>query len=139
MNNFPSLVISGLLVQLIGIDEGQYTIWEQMELSQHSVLIHCRSCGRSVPVDRQEHEETKTLICPLPNCNHSWCKACQQPINSEGPPHSCDGTAELDDLMQRQGWKYCPSMSPLCYSRVVTHRPWQTAEHQSRGMVDAAI
>ncbi|OJA14482.1 hypothetical protein AZE42_06072 [Rhizopogon vesiculosus] len=35
-------VISGLVVQLIGVDEQQYAIWEEMELGQHSVLIHCR-------------------------------------------------------------------------------------------------
>ena len=38
----PPLVISGLVVQLIGVDEQQYAIWEEMELGQHSVLIHCR-------------------------------------------------------------------------------------------------
>lgn len=41
-SNSPSLVISGLVIQLIGINEEQYAIWEEMELSQHSVLIHCR-------------------------------------------------------------------------------------------------
>ena len=64
-------------------------------------------CGRSVLVDRQE----QILICPLPNCNYSWCEARQQPITvANDPLHSCDGTAELDDLMRQQGWKYCPSM-----------------------------
>jgi len=68
-------------------------------------------CGRSALVDRQEHEESRILICPLPNCNYSWCKACQQPITTANdPPHSCDGTAELDYLMRQQGWKYCPSV-----------------------------
>jgi hypothetical protein len=38
----PPLVISGLVVQLIGVDEQQYAIWEEMELGQYSVLIHCR-------------------------------------------------------------------------------------------------
>ncbi|OAX36116.1 hypothetical protein K503DRAFT_327730 [Rhizopogon vinicolor AM-OR11-026] len=102
-------VISGLVVQLIGVDEQQYAIWEEMELGQHSVLIHCRQCGRSVPVDKQEHEASQTLICPLPNCNHRWCKACQQPTPINSAPHSCDGIAELDNLMTQQGWKYCPN------------------------------
>ena len=62
-------------------------------------------------VDKEEHEESEVLICPLPDCNYAWCKACQLPISADDPPHSCDGTAELDNLMKQQGWKYCPSVS----------------------------
>ncbi|KAG1858039.1 hypothetical protein DFJ58DRAFT_637499, partial [Suillus subalutaceus] len=108
-NNRQPAAISGLLVQQIGVDERQYAIWEEMELSQLSVLLHCRKCQRSVPVDRQEHDESRMLICPLPDCDHIWCKACQQSFIIDGPPHSCDGTSELDDLMKQQGWKYCPN------------------------------
>ena len=60
-------------------------------------------------VARDEHEEAKIIACPLPDCNHAWCKQCQQTIAFNGPKHSCDGTSELDDLMKVQGWKYCPS------------------------------
>ncbi|KAG0699977.1 hypothetical protein DFH29DRAFT_934380 [Suillus ampliporus] len=108
-NNRRPGEISGLLVQQIGVDERQYAIWEEMELSQLSVLLHCRKCQRSVPVDRQEHEESRLLVCPLPECDHIWCKACQQSIAIGGPPHSCDGTSELDHLMKQRGWKYCPN------------------------------
>ncbi|KAG1827559.1 uncharacterized protein BJ212DRAFT_1256725 [Suillus subaureus] len=101
--------ISGLLVQQIGVDERQYAIWEEMELSQFSVLLHCRKCQRSVPVDRQEHDESRMLVCPLPDCDHAWCKACQQPLTTDGPPHSCDGVSELDHLMKQRGWRYCPN------------------------------
>jgi hypothetical protein len=59
-------------------------------------------------VARDEHEEAKILVCPLPGCNHAWCKQCQQSIEMNGPKHSCDGTSELDHLMKQQGWKYCP-------------------------------
>jgi hypothetical protein len=41
VSSSPYLVISGLLVQQIGVDERQYAIWEEMELSQLSVLLHC--------------------------------------------------------------------------------------------------
>ncbi|KAG1755277.1 uncharacterized protein EDB91DRAFT_1098167 [Suillus paluster] len=108
-NNRRPGAISGLLVQQIGVDERQYAIWEEMELSQLSVLLHCRKCQRSVPVDKGEHEESRLLICPLPDCSHIWCKACQQSITIGGPPHSCDGTSELDHLMKQRGWKYCPN------------------------------
>jgi hypothetical protein len=60
-------------------------------------------------VARDEHEEAKIIACPLPDCNHAWCKQCQQSIDFNGPKHSCDGTSELDHLMKEQGWKYCPS------------------------------
>ena len=60
-------------------------------------------------VARDEHEETKIIACPLPDCNHAWCKQCQQSIEMNGPKHSCDGTSELDHLVKQQGWKYCPS------------------------------
>ncbi|OAX43249.1 hypothetical protein K503DRAFT_708950 [Rhizopogon vinicolor AM-OR11-026] len=107
-------VISRLLVQLIGVDERNYAIWEEMELSQHSVLIHCRRCRRSAQVDKEEHEASEVLTCPLPDCNYVWCKACQRPIattngSNTNPPHSCDGAAELRHLMQQQGWKFCPN------------------------------
>ena len=40
-SNLLSLVISGLVVRLVGVNEQQYAVWEEMELSQHSVLIRC--------------------------------------------------------------------------------------------------
>ncbi|KAJ3558370.1 hypothetical protein NM688_g964 [Phlebia brevispora] len=33
---------------------------------------------------------------------------CNQNVNPDGPEHSCDGTNELDHLMDQKGWKYCP-------------------------------
>ena len=59
-------------------------------------------------VARDEYENAKTIVCPLADCNHAWCKQCQKSIDSNGPKHSCDGTSELDHLMKEQGWKYCP-------------------------------
>ena len=60
-------------------------------------------------VAKDEHEESSVITCPLPDCNHTWCKQCQQSVDRCGPKHSCDGTLELDYLMKQQGWKYCPS------------------------------
>src|SRR6267154_342882 len=60
-------------------------------------------------VARDDHEEAKTITCPLPDCKHEWCKQCQQSIDDNSPKHSCDGTSELDHLMKQQGRKYCPS------------------------------
>ena len=70
-------------------------------------------CQRTMFVARDEHEEAKIVACPLPDCDHAWCKQCQQSIDRNGPKHSCDGTSELDHLMKQQGWKYCPSEPEL--------------------------
>lgn len=80
-------------------------------MAQFSVVLHCPKCKRSAFVDKTDLEDTNTLSCPLPGCNHTWCKNCQESINNEGPKHSCDGLAALDQLMQQSGWKYCPSES----------------------------
>jgi hypothetical protein len=79
--------------------------FDSLLLSTHG----CARCERSMFVARDEHDEVNIIICPLPDCNHAWCKQCQQSIDPDGPNHSCDGTSELDHLMKEKGWKYCPS------------------------------
>ena len=69
-------------------------------------------CKQSTFVDKHDFEAAKTIVCPLPDCPHIWCKACQQSIQAGGPQHSCDGSSELDHLMKERGWKYCPSRFP---------------------------
>jgi hypothetical protein len=66
-------------------------------------------CQRSMFLARDQHEKANLIICPLPNCNHRWCKKCQQSVDFGVSIHSCDGTAELERLMKENGWKYCPS------------------------------
>ena len=122
---FPLEVSQALALEL-GLTDEQYSIWTEMELITFSVLLYCRKyvrsvqplrsfangwdrCQRTMFVARDEHEEAKIIACPLPDCNHAWCKQCQQSIDFNGPKHSCDGTSELDHLMKEQGWKYCPS------------------------------
>ncbi|KAL6309201.1 hypothetical protein BKA93DRAFT_425367 [Sparassis latifolia] len=107
-DNGNPCVVTQTLLQQIGITEAQYETWVEMEMSRFGVFLHCRKCQGSAFVDKQDLEDTKTLACPLPNCNYIWCKACQQSITIGGPQHSCDGSSELDDLMKRRGWKYCP-------------------------------
>jgi len=104
----PSMVTNAL-VQQVGITEQQYETWVELEMAAFSALLYCRKCKRSVFVDKEDLEDTDTISCPLPECDHVWCKACQQSISQDGPPHSCDGLLELDHLMTQSGWKYCPS------------------------------
>ncbi|TFY82539.1 hypothetical protein EWM64_g1474 [Hericium alpestre] len=102
-------VVTGTLVLEIGITEEQHKVWTEMEMSAFSVMIHCRKCKNSMFVDKQDLEDTNTLVCPLRPCRYIWCKNCQQEITIGGPKHSCDGSSELDHLMRERGWKYCPS------------------------------
>ncbi|KZP12936.1 hypothetical protein FIBSPDRAFT_921759 [Athelia psychrophila] len=102
-------VISNHLAQQIGLTEAQFSTWTELEMVEFSVLLHCRRCKQSGYVDRLDFEEAGTLACPFSECNHIWCKSCQQAIAVGGPQHSCDGSSELASLMKQRGWKHCPS------------------------------
>ena len=133
--------VSQALALNLGLTDKQLIIWTEMEMASFSVLLHCRRystpivsallltyryrCARSMFVARDEHEEAKIITCPLPDCNHAWCKQCQQTIDFGGPQHSCDGSKELDRLMKEQGWKYCPCMPVLvcCHFHSPTFLP----------------
>lgn len=85
-------------------------------LSKVSLFVHTTQtalttdprCQQTAFVDRDEYDAQAVIVCPLPGCNYAWCKACSRAIEIGGPPHSCDGTAELNHLMSEQGWKHCP-------------------------------
>jgi len=103
----PSSVNEGIIRQL-GFTEEEYRIFDELQISAYSILLHCRKCQQTMFVDREEHQESKLLVCPLPGCQHVWCKLCQQTIDTFESQHSCDGSSELSHLMKRSGWKYCP-------------------------------
>lgn len=69
-------------------------------------------CNRSTFADASDHAEMKILGCPLPNCDHIWCKECQQTVEP-GLNHSCDGSLEMGELMKARGWKHCPGTFPF--------------------------
>ncbi|KAK0489056.1 hypothetical protein IW261DRAFT_1390486 [Armillaria novae-zelandiae] len=101
-------ILPETLVLDIGIPEKEYRIFEELQMSAFSILLHCKQCKESAFVDRTEYQEAGIITCPLPRCNHTWCKSCQQTVDVTGPQHSCDGSSELDHLMKQRGWKYCP-------------------------------
>ncbi|KAI0089049.1 hypothetical protein BDY19DRAFT_122394 [Irpex rosettiformis] len=106
-NEEPALISDDLALQL-GLSEREFAILTELEMVSFSVLVHCRQCKQSMFVDKSEYDTQKVITCPLPGCNHVWCKACSQSIDPAGPKHSCDGTSELNHLMTQQGWKNCP-------------------------------
>ncbi|KAI0089046.1 hypothetical protein BDY19DRAFT_890032 [Irpex rosettiformis] len=101
-------LIDGQFAQQLGLDEQNYAILTHLELAPFSVQVDCRGCGKAIYVDRAGYEEQNVIACPLPGCTYAWCKACSRSIDFSGPPHSCDGTSELNHLMDQQGWKNCP-------------------------------
>ncbi|CAL1701269.1 unnamed protein product [Somion occarium] len=94
--------------QQIGLSEDEFALFTELEMASFSILLHCRKCKNAVFVDKCEYDEEKIIVCPLPGCTHAWCKNCSVTIESGNPPHSCDGTNELNHLMTERGWKYCP-------------------------------
>ncbi|KAJ6620547.1 hypothetical protein B0H10DRAFT_2215822 [Mycena sp. CBHHK59/15] len=101
-------MITDDLVQTLGLNDKEYQVLQELQIASLSILLHCRKCKESIFVDRTEYEASPILVCPLPACDHVWCKACQQTIDVAGPQHSCDGSSELEHLMKRRGWKHCP-------------------------------
>jgi len=101
--------ISQSLALDLGITDEQYRVWAEIEMAPFSVPVYCRVCQQTMFVARDEHQEAEVIVCPLPDCNHAWCKQCQRSIDITGPRHSCDGTLELDHLVKQKGWKRCPT------------------------------
>ena len=116
------------MAQLIGLSEEEYVLFTELELAAFSVPLYCRKlvyhsltrclrvadklnrCQQTVSVDKEEYKAQKTIACPLRGCNHVWCKACSREIEIGGPQHSCDGSSELNHLMNERGWRKCPGM-----------------------------
>ncbi|KAI0082379.1 hypothetical protein K474DRAFT_507336 [Panus rudis PR-1116 ss-1] len=101
-------VITADLSQQLGLTEQEYALYTELELAAFSTILHCRKCQQAAFVDKAEYEAENIIVCPLPGCNHTWCKHCSRTIEIGGPTHSCDGTSELNHLMAQRGWKYCP-------------------------------
>ncbi|PBK95367.1 hypothetical protein ARMGADRAFT_926243 [Armillaria gallica] len=98
------------LILDIGISEKDFLIWDELQMSAFSILMHCRRCQNGAFVDGIDYQQCSIITCPLPECENKWCKSCSQTIDTTvgGPEHSCDGTSELDHLIKQRGWKYCP-------------------------------
>ncbi|KAI6040644.1 hypothetical protein EDC04DRAFT_2566725, partial [Pisolithus marmoratus] len=113
----PLSGITHSLVEQIGVTEDHYRVWAEMEMALSSVLLHCRmycASSRCWWIGKTM-TPCKTLSIPVCHCNHVWCKDCQQTVIVGGPKHSCGGSAasELDSLVKRKGWRYCPNCETL--------------------------
>ncbi|KAF8446345.1 hypothetical protein L210DRAFT_3529691 [Boletus edulis BED1] len=108
-SNVQPAVISRFLIEQVGVSEEQSQILTEMEMAEFTVQVHCRECRRPTFVDRQDYSDAVNIVCPQRDCQHVWCKKCEQTIVIDGPKHSCDGSNELDHLMKEKGWKHCPN------------------------------
>ncbi|KAF9499666.1 hypothetical protein BDN71DRAFT_1441837 [Pleurotus eryngii] len=108
-------IIDETVIEGIWIPEKEYRIFEEMQLSSLSILLHCRQCEQTMNVARDEYQENKFVICPLPACTYRWCTACQQPAPLGGPDHTCDTSTStnLDNMVRENGWKFCPGCRAL--------------------------
>ncbi|KAG8734212.1 hypothetical protein FRC10_011816 [Ceratobasidium sp. 414] len=102
-------VVSSWLAESVGISEGEFARWTQFELAAYSFALECTQCARSYMVSRDDYNDpsTKEFRCAMPDCDHVWCKSCSTTIE-KGHTHTCDGSAELTRLMEKEGWKTCP-------------------------------
>ena len=66
-------------------------------------------CLHTLFVDREDYEEIHIIICPLPCCNHRWCKLCQQTVLPGGPVHSCTA---LQQTQERSRTNCCFCLEP---------------------------
>ncbi|KAG9119510.1 hypothetical protein FRC07_005429 [Ceratobasidium sp. 392] len=104
-----SSTISSWLAESVGISEDEFARWTQFELAAYSFELECTQCERRYMVSREDYNDpsTKEFRCAMPDCDHTWCKSCSTTIE-KGQKHTCDGSAELTRLMEKEGWKTCP-------------------------------
>ncbi|KAJ1299563.1 hypothetical protein OPQ81_011970 [Rhizoctonia solani] len=116
-------VVSGWLAESVGISQEEYERWTQLELAAYSFAIECTQCNRSYMVSREDYNDpgSKQFTCAMPDCDHTWCKSCSTTIEKD-KTHTCDGSAELTRLMEREGWKKCPGcQAPIEKSEGCNH------------------
>ncbi|PCH33340.1 hypothetical protein WOLCODRAFT_14646 [Wolfiporia cocos MD-104 SS10] len=102
-------VLDEAALQQIELSDEQEQKFVELQLTSYAVKVHCRRCDQECFVDRVDYDATDVIECPVGlGCTFTWCKACSLEVSSDGPTHSCDGTNELDYLMQQHGWKRCP-------------------------------
>ncbi|KZT60606.1 hypothetical protein CALCODRAFT_465174 [Calocera cornea HHB12733] len=81
--------------------------WERSEVEAFAVFITCRRCGQSGMIDRTDFLAEDQISCPFGECDNRWCRNCEHPV-VYGQTHTCDGTFELAQTMEQNGWKMCP-------------------------------
>src|SRR6267378_1222011 len=77
-------------------------------------------CTVTMNVDREQYGEENTLVCPLPRCGHKWCKSCNKTVASSEDNHRCKN-GNIDRLVRRKGWRYCPGEVDHFKLSVVLH------------------
>jgi len=79
----------------------------EAQLSTHAISLSCIRCKQTMRVDREGYQTLNIIMCPLPGCNHRWCKSCRKEVGSCDTGHRCRNW-RLDGLAWTKGWRSCP-------------------------------
>ncbi|KAF8185180.1 hypothetical protein BJ912DRAFT_973830 [Pholiota molesta] len=106
----PVSTVNDVMIQTLGLGEAELAVFYELQLSAHSVAIHCQRCKETIFVDRGDYQQTKIIECPLPRCNYLWCKLCQREV------------IHAHHLMKQNGWRHCPGcQTPVQKSEGCNH------------------
>lgn len=116
------------LLKRLGLKDSLNAVLSEIKVANSFVLVECpkcvqalwhcailvtdfHRCERSTYVNKGEHHESKVVACPSPGCSYVWCKTCTwvtEANTAQAREHSCEGAIELRELVNKQGWRYCP-------------------------------
>jgi hypothetical protein len=105
--NLKPSALTGALAEEVGLSEDEFAVWISFEIAPFAIRVECPKCKRPSRVDQHDYKLVSIVSCPRMNCDATWCKKCSQLITAISE-HSCDGSKELDTLIQDQNWKRCP-------------------------------
>ncbi|KAH6916032.1 hypothetical protein BKA70DRAFT_1092731 [Coprinopsis sp. MPI-PUGE-AT-0042] len=100
-------VEEALIVDL-ALPEKLHDKFIELEIAQLSIKIECPGCKNSMQIAREDYLAEAFIWCPLPGCSRQFCRACREITNNGGKGHACKIDEALDELMQANGWRYCP-------------------------------
>ncbi|KAJ7485763.1 hypothetical protein FB451DRAFT_1027677, partial [Mycena latifolia] len=107
-NCLASNMVDEQLVELLPITEAEYAVFQEMSVAEFAVHIECPRCHEGALIER---ESPLIITCVFPRCRAVWCRRCSTLVQGDTRRHTCDGQAEMDDLVNRSGWKRCPTCS----------------------------
>lgn len=110
--------------------EDMNAVISEIKISQNFSLVECpgyaycstliflcnlnilRRCERATYIKKEDFNQSNVIDCPSPGCKYMWCKMCNWATRDDTQPearlHSCEGAVELRNLVNEEGWRYCP-------------------------------
>ncbi|TFK59555.1 hypothetical protein BDN72DRAFT_851234 [Pluteus cervinus] len=83
-------VIVDSLAQSLGLTQEEFNIFQKRQIQDIAQRVLCQGCRRHMYVDRADYAMLQFVTCPLPKCNHTWCKRCLRRVKPrEEARHVC--------------------------------------------------